>query len=501
MKKLIAIAAAIVLVAIAGWSGLWFAGRGAVADRIDREIAQLEAQGFEVNHGSREIGGFPFAYKVTHRDVTVMEPTGGSVYRLPEVTSEVTAADTDKLVSRFPAKFSLDVPLDEAQRASWPGMPEILTFDVESTDLVVISDGVPGKGQEFAITAKSLLLVTGSAEQPLNFAVEFTVLDSTGILPALSSGLPATSATTIERLDYAYSTSAPHGIAVNIVASIDNLRVTGTSDARDQAAMQALLAGTGTYSMAYQTGASQGVVRAGAGPEQQEGSLKFEAGSTAGTVSLANGIFEIATASQANRLTVTTGPEIPGGKPFGGEMRAVEMHVSGPFAPSDTMAPSAFRFALDQIVPDEALWKLIDAGGKLPHDPARLTIELDGTARITGDLMQHSPGEAPPFEFGNVSIKSTDIDALGAGLTTRGDIAFTQPLNQPMGTVTVTLNKAEELMLNLAAAGLLDPITVQTVMMMAPGFTTPGAEPGELVSRIELNADRISVNGQLIGGN
>jgi hypothetical protein len=504
MKKLATIAAVVALAALVGWSGLWFAGRGAVADRIDREIAQLEAQGFEISHGSREIGGFPFGYRVTHRDVTLTEPASGAIYRLPEVTTEVAAADVDQLVTRFPAKYRIEVPLDEALRADWPGMPEVLAIDVESRDLVVVSIGIPGKGQEIAVTAKSLLVVTGSAEQPLNFAVEFTALDTKGTLPPLSSGLPATGVTTLSRLDYAYTSTTPDGVAAILEGSIDDLRLTGKSDVRDRAGLLALMAGgAGTSSMTYQTGASQGVVKAGSEPAHQDGTFNFSAGSMAGTLAMADGVFQLATSSKANRMTLTTatGPDAPPDMPFGAELRAIEMQISGPFAPSETMAPTAFRFALDQVTPDDASWRMIDANGKLPHDPARLVIDLEGNARITGDLSKHRPSDAPPFEIGNLSIKSADITALGAGVATSGDIEFLQPLNQPVGTVTVTLTKAEELMVKLADAGLIDPVTVQTVMVMASGFTAPGAVAGELITKIVMSADGITVNGQPFGGN
>jgi hypothetical protein len=504
MKRPVAIAAAVALAAIAGWSGLWFAGRGAVADRLDREIAQLRAQGFEATYDARAIGGFPFGYRVTHRGVTVSDPASGAVYRLPEVTTEVTAADVDRLVTRFPAKYRIELPLDQARRANWPGMPEVLAIDVESSDLVLISDGVPGAGQEIAITAASMLVVTGSPEQPLNFAFEFTALDARSTLPARSSGLPATGATTLGRLDYAYTRTTPDGVAATIEASIDNLRVTAKSDVRDRAGLLALLAGgSGASSMTYQTGASQGVVRAASEPAQPDGTLDFSAGSTAGTLSIADGRFEIATASTANRLTLTgaAGPDTPPGKLFGGELRAIEMQITGPFAPSDAMTPAAFRLALDQLVPDAAFWQLIDAGGKLPHDPARLVIDLAGSARITRDMSDLRSGEAPPVELGNLSIRAAEITALGASAASRGDVEFLQPLNLPIGTVIVTLTRTEELMARLADAGLIDPATAQTVMLMATGFTTPGTEPGQRVSEVVMTLDGVTVNGQPIGGN
>jgi hypothetical protein len=507
MKKPIVIAAAIALAAIAGWSALWFAGRGAVADRLDREIARLQALGFDITYDAREIGGFPFGYRVTHRGVALREPASGATYRLPEVTTEVTAADIDRLVTRFPAKYRIDLPLDEAQRAGWPGMPEVLAIDVDSSDLVVVSNGVPGEGQEIAITARSVLIVTGSAEQPLNVAIELTALDAGMTLPAISSAgsndLPRTSRTTFGRIDYAYTSTTPDGVAAQLEGSIDNLRLTGTSNIRDRAGFLALLAGSESISsVTYQTSASQAAIRLADGPQQQGKVFNFSTGSTAGTFSLANGIFEITSVSQANRVTVsaTTAPATPPGESLSAELRAVEMRMTGPFAPGETMAPFALRFALDQLAPDDAIWSQIDAAGALPRDPAQLVIDIEGSARIIGDLTKNRPGEAPPVEIGNLSIRSADIAALGASLTTRGDVEFLQPLNLPVGTVTVTLTKVEALVVKLVDAGLIDPVTAQTVMLMATGFVAPGSEPGELVSEIVMTLDGITVNGKPVGG-
>jgi hypothetical protein len=56
-------------------------------------------------------------------------------------------------------------------------------------------------------------------------------------------------------------------------------------------------------------------------------------------------------------------------------------------------------------------------------------------------------------------------------------------------------------MARLADAGLIDPATAQTVMLMATGFTTPGTEPGQRVSEVVMTLDGVTVNGQPIGGN
>ena len=350
MKKFALIAAGVVLLAAAGWSGLWFAGRGQVAERIDREISLLAVQGIEVTFEAREIGGFPFGYRITHRDVTVREPASGGVYHFPEITTEVTVTDIDRLVTRLPAKFRIDLPMPPTGRASSPEMPEVLVFDIEATDLVVVTDGLPGRGQEFGYTAQSLLVVTGGKEQRQKLAIELTGIDSRATLPARASGLPSTSALTLQRLDYAYAMTTPDGVEAIFEGQIDKLTLTGRSDIRDRAGLMTLLAGGGgSMSMAYQTGASKVAIRAVRGPEQQGGTLIFKAGSTAGTFSFADNMVEIATSGRAN--TVTLIPEAAG-KPadklsFGAALRSVEAIYQAPIAPSEAMTPFTLRFALD----------------------------------------------------------------------------------------------------------------------------------------------------------
>jgi hypothetical protein len=307
----------------------------------------------------------------------------------------------------------------------------------------------------------------------------------------------------IDRLDYAYTSTTPDGVSAIIEGSIDNLRLTGNSSFRDQAGLMALLAGgPGSYNFAYQTGASQGAIRALEGTDQRSGALTFTAGSTAGTFAIADGLIEIATTSRANRvnLSAATGPATPPKTVGGAKLRSVEMSFSGPFAPSETMSPITLRFALDEIAADDAFWQLIDAAGKLPRDPARLVIDVEATGRITRDMSNLRPGEAPPIEIGNVSILSADIAALGASIVTRGDVEFLQPVYLPVGTITVTLTNAMQLLGSLADAGLIDPTSVQTATLMTMGFTAPGAAPGERVAEIAMTLDGITVNGQPVGG-
>lgn len=250
-------------------------------------------------------------------------------------------------------------------------------------------------------------------------------------------------------------------------------------------------------SMAYQTGASKVAIRAVRGPEQQGGTLIFKAGSTAGTFSFADNMVEIATSGRAN--TVTLIPEAAG-KPadklsFGAALRSVEAIYQAPIAPSEAMTPFTLRFALDEVVPDAALWARLDAAEALPRDPARLIVDIEGTGRISKSMADLRPGEALPLEFGNVLVRALDLSAMGASLTTRGEVEFLQPLNLPVGSITVTLTNIMELIRTLSEAGLLGPGISASAAALVAFYTEPGAAPGERVAEIAMTLDGIAING------
>ena len=495
MKKVTIAAAGVALVAAVVWSALWFVGRSQVTERIDAEILLLAADGIAFSHGGREIGGFPFGYRVSHRDVTLRDHASGGILRFPEITAEVTAAEIDRIILRLPKKFSVEIPLPAPPDATTPAPPKTLVFDIEASDLLMVTSGWSGASQESSITAQSLLIATGSADQPPTVAIEITGIDG----KFKNTGATLTSAIKLERLDYAYAGSAPSGAPFTFEGLIDKLVLTGRIEADTN-----LADGSGAASMAYQTSASKAAIRAVSGePVPQGGTLIFSAGSSAGTATLGEGIIEIATSSRANTILLLPEPmpEAAGAKGFSAALRSIEAIYKAPVAPSEAMAPFTLRFALDEVVPDAALWGLLDATDALPHDPARLVADIEGTGRITKNMADLLPGEAMPLEFGNVLVNALDLKAMGAIVTTRGELEFLQPINLPQGTLTVKLTGLMQLIRKLAETGLFSPEALQTAGVLAALYSAPvGTEPDERVSEIEMTIDGITVNGLAIGG-
>lgn len=61
---------------IAGWSGAWVFGRSVLAGQLDQQMASLGRQGLDLSCSDLSIGGFPFRYEVSCRDLASRDRAG-----------------------------------------------------------------------------------------------------------------------------------------------------------------------------------------------------------------------------------------------------------------------------------------------------------------------------------------------------------------------------------------------------------------------------------------
>ncbi|MEM7179259.1 MAG: DUF2125 domain-containing protein, partial [Pseudomonadota bacterium] len=95
MKKYLIIAGSLIVGAAVIWAILWNAGRQEVVDRMDRELKALAASGTHIEYQDRIIGGFPFGYSVTLKEVVAEIPAAQSTYFLPEIVTSAELPDFD----------------------------------------------------------------------------------------------------------------------------------------------------------------------------------------------------------------------------------------------------------------------------------------------------------------------------------------------------------------------------------------------------------------------
>lgn len=196
-----------------------------------------------------------------------------------------------------------------------------------------------------------------------------------------------------------------------------------------------------------------------------------------------------------------------------------------PFPVNLEMARSAFKFIMPLQAKDEeqdfafgmtfgdfsisdVIWNLFDPAEQLPRDPATISLDLSGKAKVLVNLMD--PEQAAQIENGTVpgelnalNINSILISAVGAELAGNGAFTFDNSdtetfdgLPKPTGAIDVTLSGANKLMDTLVEMGLLPQEQVLGARMMMGLF---GVSQGDdvLTSKVEVNDEgHVLANGQ-----
>lgn len=177
-----------------------------------------------------------------------------------------------------------------------------------------------------------------------------------------------------------------------------------------------------------------------------------------------------------------------------------------PVSKSDT--PQDFRsvIKLVELAVNDEIWALVDPTAQLPHDPATLIIDANGTATLTSDLMDPAAqaSGAPPGMFNSLNLNQLQLKAVGADLTGNGALTFdnadmtTYPgMPKPVGKVSLQLVGGNALLDKLVAMGLIPEDQAMSARMMLGLFARPGEGEDSLVSEIEMGADgSVMANGQ-----
>ncbi|MEM8793220.1 MAG: DUF2125 domain-containing protein [Pseudomonadota bacterium] len=500
MKRPLLIFGGILAVLAIGWGVLWNAGREQVNARIDAEIAALRQIGTEVTIAERAIGGFPLAYELNATDIVVSEGDGQRIYRLPELTARTELNDSERLVVNLPETFSLEFLPSEEARAERPDLPEKFELDFETVAAQVVTTGRPGSARTVETTAESFLLVSGDAEAETSFALELAQFASRAEQPPEITGSPVELTASAALIDYVARGKSENGAAMTFEGQIEAVQVNGTSLLRSLDQVQAMLNGrlTQGFDLNVTSGKNISRVNTSGGGSGPAGSFTSQAGTSTALISMQDGMLEIRGDTRASSFELTSEAEGPfkGGKV---DIELMDVVYTLPFVPTPDMQPFAVKLAFVDIGMDDRIWSAIDPGETLDRAPAQMVIDAEGTMRATKLQSEIVPGEPPPYQVGNLSLNAIDLKLLGATAEVKGDLEIRQPINQPIGEFDVRLTNVEPVLQTLGASGVLPPQAMLVAQIMLKTYTLPGETPEELVSKIEMTLDGLSVNGQSLG--
>ncbi len=395
--------------------------------------------------------------------------------------------------------------------------------------------------------------------------------DVSGTLSFLQSGLDFTASGSIEELTYDYNVATVemlmNSMTVNGVQLSDEIfamRFTGSDmtsstlvkngDIRDytQTATMSALAWDlnfadpeGNEGKLKMKGSVQGVSFDGDGKIPDvgtdnasamiaagfdfSGGYAFTSGNNEATFDGANGSGTLNSTSEGGKFSVTMSKD---GMGYQTEQRALSVNglfTELPFPVTLQAERAAFNFIVPTVKsPDsqdfgalismenfsvsDMIWSLVDPAGQLPRDPATLTVDLAGKAKLLFDYLDPAQAEimgqtgAAPGELEGLTLQTLLLQIAGAKLTGQGDFTFDNAdvttfngMPRPEGALDLQLEGGNGLLDKLVSIGLLPEDQAMGARMMMGLFARPGEGPDSLVSKIEVNAQgHVLANGQRI---
>lgn len=282
--------------------------------------------------------------------------------------------------------------------------------------------------------------------------------------------------------------------------------------------------GSGSYPDAMDTDDVNAMLDAGFA---FDGSFRHEGGSTSLDVtedgeemqfrsSSESGGFRVAMDSNRMAYDITSdnakvmlvGGEVP--FPVELAMARTAFNLLMPVGQSDVEQPFGLGFTLADFTMSDMIWSMFDPGGQLPRDPATLSIDLTGTAKLFFDLLdaeqlegagsgEEMPGELNSLKLNDlkVSVAGADLSGTGAFTFDNSDLETYDGLPAPDGSVNLSLVGANGLIDRLIAMGLLPEEQAMGARMMMGLFAVPGEGEDTLTSTIEVKPNgQILANGQ-----
>ncbi|MCA0873633.1 DUF2125 domain-containing protein [Seohaeicola saemankumensis] len=195
--------------------------------------------------------------------------------------------------------------------------------------------------------------------------------------------------------------------------------------------------------------------------------------------------------------------------PVAGSLGAFSFDMDLPVAAGEAR-DARMQLSLADVVWDDALWAMVDAGGKLDRGPASFALDVSAKVNSIVDSFDFpaviaglKAGERLA-EVGEVALHRLALTALGADAMADGavtldysDMESYPGMPKPVGAFDVTLTGVEGVLAQLTAAGLVSEQQVTGVRMMLGSFARPDPEAeGTLRSQIELNGEgQVLANG------
>lgn len=198
--------------------------------------------------------------------------------------------------------------------------------------------------------------------------------------------------------------------------------------------------------------------------------------------------------------------------PVSFNLQDLGFNLTMPISASPDEQDFALGMTLGGFTMADLLWNIFDPANALPRDPATVSFDVTGKAKLFLDLMDESAmtdagmSDEMPGELNALSISNLRVDAVGAKLSGTGDFTFDNTdlqtfdgMPRPIGGVDLNLTGANGLMDKLIQMGLMSQDDAMGARMMISMFAVPGDAEDSFKSKLEINDQgHVLANGMRI---
>lgn len=483
MKK-----SAIAIAVLAGipvvWSAGWFTGREFIVKaEADKAVEQLRSGAIFFNWEQREISGFPFAYDIAYRNVSLSDSKRFTTWSADQVTVTagledtgailLTPSDQSRLVVNAETPVTLGIE-SEALQIRLSRENDVVVSEISARDIRSSLAEPSGALREFSVAAEDLDLRVDTVEGDLTQKFEFTI-----------AKLNTSHTSSEDQVELEQSSTEIHGAKGSGEYRADG---GGAFTLNENTALNAVFSSAGATAGGGQSGRLN----------LPDVSYSYKSGASSSGFRQEGRDISVSSKIDALSLSLTSNDPVLDG--VAGELAEVSFAVSGPFLPAEDAAPWSLTADISELTGNERLWSLIDPAAALPRNAASLALILGGDVRVTTPLIGDDAGQnrliqEPPLKIETLQIRQASLNALGAGAEVTGELRLVPIPQLPTGQLHVELRGAMVLLNQLAAAGLIPQQQALMIGALAPQLMRRGDGPDHLIADIDVENGSVTVNG------
>lgn len=196
-------------------------------------------------------------------------------------------------------------------------------------------------------------------------------------------------------------------------------------------------------------------------------------------------------------------PDLP--FPISYEMGKTALDLMVPLGMSDEEQDFKLAMTLGDFTMADMLWGLFDPAGQLPRDPATISFDITGKAKVLTDIFNEDalaeaemPGELNSVALNNLTVRAVGAELTGAGAFTfdNTDLTSFDGMPRPEGAIDLSLTGANKLLDTIVSMGFVSQEDVMGARMMMGMFAVPGEGEDSLKSKLEINSEgHVLANG------